>query len=45
LTEALRRSFNGHENCRRRLLSKETDSSFTPSLAKLRDWIRSLKIE
>jgi hypothetical protein len=29
----------------RRLLSKEADSSFTPSLAKVRDWIKSLKVE
>src|SRR5260370_26170978 len=42
IDDALHRP-NGDYEPDRRLLSKETDSSFTPSLAKLRDWIRSLK--
>jgi len=35
----------GDYDADRILLSKQSDASFTPSLAKLREWIKSLKIE
>jgi hypothetical protein len=35
----------GDYDADRILLSKQSDGSFTPSLAKLREWIKSLKIE
>jgi hypothetical protein len=35
----------GDYDADRILLSKQSDASFTPSLAKLREWLKSLKIE